>query len=91
MAVSKPAGVEAVNREIRKLEKSICELTDAVKQLTVSIDASQSSTNHSRANNFHLIEGPKAVCRDANCGVINSDSTTCDHTLARYQSEYDCG
>ena len=90
MAVPKPGEVEAVNREIRKLEKSICELTDAVKRLTVSINASQPAANHSRANNFHLIEGPKAVCRDADCGVINSDSTTCDHTLARYQSEYDC-
>jgi len=91
MAVPKPGEVESVNSEIRKLEKSICELTDAVKRLTASINASQPSTNHSRVNNFHLIEGPKAVCRDTNCGVINSDSTTCGHTLARYQSEYDCG
>ncbi len=80
-----------MNREIRKLEKSIAELTDAVKQLTTSLNAHRPYANHSRENNFHLTEGPKAVCRDANCGVINSDSTTCDHTLARYQSEYNCG
>ncbi len=80
-----------MNGDIGKLEKSIFELTEAVRQLTASINASRPSANHSRMNNFHLIEGPKAVCRDANCGVINSDSTLCDHTRARYQSEYGWG
>lgn len=78
--------------EIRKLEQSISELTVAVKQLTASINADRPSVGHfSRLNNSHLSEGPKSVCRDANCGVINRGSTLCDHTIARYQSEYDCG
>jgi len=80
-----------MNREIRKLEKSICELTDAVKRLMASLNVPKPIARHSPAENYHLIDGPKAVCRDANCGVINSDTTTCEHTLARYQSEYDCG
>lgn len=80
-----------MNRDIRNLEKSIYELTDAVKQLTASIHASKPSANLPHSNNFHLIEGPKAVCGDANCGVINSGCTSCDHTLQRYRSEYDCG
>jgi len=83
--------VEIMTREIRTLEKSICELTDIVIQLTASINASKSSCKNSRANNFHLPEGPQAVCRNANCGVINSDPTICDHALARYQTEYHCG
>ena len=64
-----------MNSEIRKLEKSISELTDAVKRLTASINAVKHSASHiSSLNNFHLLEGPKSVCRDVNCGVINSDS-----------------
>lgn len=80
-----------MNGEIGNLEKSIYALTEAVRQLTAAVNASKPSANPSRMNNFHLIEGPKAVCRDANCGTINSNFTTCGHTLARYQSEYDCG
>ena len=80
-----------MDREMKALEKSICELTDAVKQLTASMHVSKPSTNHFPANKFRLIEGPKELCRDENCGVINSDSITCDHTLARYRSEYNCG
>jgi hypothetical protein len=81
-----------VSLEIRKLEQSISDLTDAVKQLTASIQAARSSAgHHSPLNNFHLSEGPKSVCRDANCGVINRGSTLCDHTIARYRSEYDSG
>jgi hypothetical protein len=84
---------EIVDAEYRKLEKSILELTDAVKQLTVSLNAAKSSNghHHSPLNNFHISEGPKPICRNVNCGVIQSDSTLCDHTLQRYQSEYDCG
>jgi hypothetical protein len=82
-----------VNGEIGTLEKSISELTDAVKQLTAVINAAKStaSPHISPLNNFHLSEGPKSVCRDSNCGVINSDTILCDHTIARYRSEYDCG
>jgi hypothetical protein len=85
--------LETVDEEIRKLEKSILELTDAVRQLTASVNAAKFSNghHHSPLNNFHLSEGPKSICRDVNCGVIHSDSTLCDHTIQRYQSEYDCG
>ena len=81
-----------MNGEIETLEKSISELTVAVKQLTAAINAANTASHQlSPLNNFHLSEGPKSVCRDSNCGVINSDSILCDHTIARYQSEYDCG
>lgn len=85
--------LETVNEEIRKLEQSVAKLTDAVRQLTASFNAAKSVNGHpdSPLNNFHLSQGPKSICRDVNCGVLNSDSTLCDHTLARYQSEYDCG
>ena len=84
---------ETVDEEIRKLEKSILGLTDAVKQLTASLNTTKASNGYppSPLNNFHLSEGPKSICRDVNCGAINSDSTLCDHTRKRYQSEYDCG
>ncbi len=82
-----------MNGETGELKKSISELTEAVKQLTAVINAAKSTARHqlSPLNNFHLSEGPESVCRDSNCGVINSDSTLCDHTIARYRSEYDCG
>jgi hypothetical protein len=79
--------------EVRKLEQSVRELTIAVRQLTEAVHAAKAPTRQSpsRLNNVHLSEGPKTVCRDVNCNVINSGSTVCDHTIARYRSEYDCG
>lgn len=83
--------------EIKKLEKAVCDLTAAIRVLTVSINAQKSNGNHPRPTKpFPIvvndpIDAPNTVCTDANCGVINSGTITCDHTLARYQSEYNCG
>ncbi len=85
------ARIEAMQGDIKKLEQSVRELTIAVRQLTVAVHAVNAPTSSSTLNNFHLSEGPTTLCRDVNCGVINSDATVCDHTIARYRSEYDCG
>jgi hypothetical protein len=83
--------------EIKKLEKAVCNLTLAVTALTASINAQKFNGNHPRPTESSLavrndpIDVPKTVCPDTLCGVINSETTTCDHTLARYQSEYNCG
>lgn len=82
--------------EIKKFGKAICDLTDAITVLTVSINALKSNGNHPRpTKSFPIIhnrpiDAPRTICTDTNCGVINSGTVTCDHTLARYQSEYNC-
>ncbi|GJL79111.1 MAG: hypothetical protein NPINA01_21000 [Nitrospinaceae bacterium] len=83
--------------EIKKLEKAVCDLTAAIKALKVSIDGSKYKGKPLGENqvlsmpNNPSIEGPKTVCTDTDCGVINSRVATCDHTFERYRSEYNCG
>lgn len=83
--------------EIKKLEKAVSELTAVVKVLMASINARKFNGNHPRSTESSLavhndsINVPQTVCPDTLCGVINSETITCDHTLARYQSEYNCG
>jgi len=83
--------------EIKKLEKAVSELTAVVKVLMASINARKFNGNYPRSTESSLaghngsIDVPKTVCPDTLCGVINSEIITCDHTLARYQSEYNCG
>ncbi len=82
--------------DIKKLEKAVCNLTIAITALTASINARKFNghlklAKPSRAIHNDLIDMPKTVCPDILCGVINSEAITCDHTLARYQSEYNCG
>lgn len=83
--------------EVEKLEKAICHLTNAVMSLTASIKAQKFNGAHTQPAESSLavpsvaMDLPKTVCPETHCGVINSETITCDHTLARYQSEYNCG
>lgn len=96
MTVPKLRGI-AMELEIKKLGKAVCDLTVAITALTVSLQAQKYNGNPPWPNKSfpiihnYPIDAPNTICTDANCGVINSGTITCDHTLARYQSEYNCG
>ena len=86
----------AMELEIKNLEKAVWELTHAVTKLTASIQAFRSKESHihpaeSSTVSKNATDVPKTVCSETQCGAINSETITCDHTLARYRSEYDCG
>jgi len=82
----------AMELEIKKLEKAVRDLTVAIAGLTASINAQKINGNRLRPIVHNgPIDLPKTVCTDTLCGAINSENNTCDHTLARYRSEYNCG
>ncbi len=86
-----------IEAEIKKLEKAVFKLTEAIQELTSTLQSPGNSGKASKAvptahnGNRSSTPGPKSVCLDTHCGAINSDSITCEHTLARYKSEYLCG
>lgn len=88
---------DTMELEIKKLEKAVCSLTVAVTALTASLSARKFNGNHPQPTESSLaaqndpINMPKTVCPETFCGAINSETVTCDHTLVRYQSEYNCG
>jgi hypothetical protein len=96
MTVAKLKGA-TMELEIKELEKAVCNLTNAVMSLTAAIKAQKFNGYHTQpAEPFMAVHNdsmdvPKTVCSETHCGVINSETITCDHTLERYQSEYNCG
>lgn len=75
-----------------------------IRGLTLADKASTASSASRGSNGSHKLNHPagpvrnnsangktNTVCAIPNCGVINSDTITCEHTLARYQSEYTWG
>jgi hypothetical protein len=96
MTVPKLTG-GSMELEIKKLERAVCNLTNAVTALTTSINAQKINGNHRQPRESapavlnEPVQVPKAVCPETRCGAINSETVTCGHTLARYQSEYNCG